>query len=89
MVGKIVIGAKCDINASIRTSCLMRRSVTPVILRSELLSLRRGRKHSALHWDMICDLKQGGEIRAAGRVIYRNGRFTIEDTPGRCQTDLD
>ena len=36
-----------------------------------------GKNHSALHWDMICDLKKGGEIRADGKVIYRNGKFTI------------
>jgi aminopeptidase len=36
-----------------------------------------GKNHSALHWDMVCDLKRGGEITADGEVIYRNGRFTI------------
>ncbi|MFH1314036.1 MAG: aminopeptidase [Candidatus Eisenbacteria bacterium] len=36
-----------------------------------------GKNHSALHWDMICDLKKGGEIKADGKVIYRNGKFTI------------
>jgi len=36
-----------------------------------------GKNHSALHWDMVCDLKKGGEITADGKVIYRNGKFTI------------
>jgi aminopeptidase len=36
-----------------------------------------GKNHSAIHWDMICDLKKGGEIKADGKVIYRNGKFTI------------
>jgi aminopeptidase len=36
-----------------------------------------GRNHSALHWDMICNLRKGGEIKADGKVIYRNGKFTI------------
>jgi aminopeptidase len=36
-----------------------------------------GKNHSAIHWDMICDLKKGGRITADGRVIYRNGKFTI------------
>jgi aminopeptidase len=36
-----------------------------------------GKNHSAIHWDMICDLKKGAEIRADGKVIYRNGKFTI------------
>ena len=36
-----------------------------------------GKNHSAIHWDMVCDLKKGGEINADGKVIYRNGKFTI------------
>ena len=30
---------------------------------------------SALHWDMVCDLRDGGEIQADGEPIYRDGRF--------------
>jgi aminopeptidase len=33
---------------------------------------------SALHWDMVCDLRDGGEIHADGEVIYRDGRFVPE-----------
>lgn len=36
-----------------------------------------GKNHSAIHWDMVCDLKKDGEILADGRVIYRKGAFTI------------
>lgn len=36
-----------------------------------------GKNHSALHWDMVCNLKKGGEIEADGKVIYRNGKFNI------------
>jgi len=36
-----------------------------------------GKNDSALHWDMVCDLKRGSEITADGKVIYRNGKFTI------------
>jgi aminopeptidase len=36
-----------------------------------------GKNSSALHWDMVCDLKKGGEIKADGKVIYRNGKFVI------------
>jgi aminopeptidase len=36
-----------------------------------------GKNHSAIHWDMVCDLKKGGEIEADGKVIYRNGKFAI------------
>jgi len=30
---------------------------------------------SAVHWDMICDIRQDSEILADGEVIYRNGAF--------------
>jgi len=33
------------------------------------------RTRSALHWDMVCDLRSGGEIHADGEPIYRDGRF--------------
>jgi aminopeptidase len=37
--------------------------------------------HSALHWDMVCDLRSGGEIHADGEVIYRDGKFLPEFAP--------
>jgi aminopeptidase len=36
-----------------------------------------GVNKSGLHWDMVSDLVKGGEILGDGKVIYRNGRFTI------------
>jgi aminopeptidase len=30
---------------------------------------------SALHWDMVCDLRAGGEVYADGELVYRDGRF--------------
>ena len=30
---------------------------------------------SALHWDMVCDLRSGGEVWADGALVYRDGRF--------------
>lgn len=40
-----------------------------------------GRNKSALHWDMVCDLRRGGVIEADGRVISRDGRFTNRAWP--------
>jgi aminopeptidase len=37
-----------------------------------------GRNTSGLHWDMICDLRDEGEVYADGEVIWRNGRFTAD-----------
>jgi len=30
---------------------------------------------SALHWDLICDLRDGGEVYADGELCYRDGAF--------------
>jgi aminopeptidase len=32
---------------------------------------------SAIHWDMICDMRSEAEIAVDGEVIYRNGRFVF------------
>jgi aminopeptidase len=34
---------------------------------------------SGLHWDMICDLRSGGEIWVDGELLYKNGQFVIEE----------
>jgi aminopeptidase len=34
-----------------------------------------GTNRSALHWDMVCDLRRGGEVYADGELVYRDGRF--------------
>jgi aminopeptidase len=34
-----------------------------------------GVNKSAIHWDMICDLRRDSEIRLDGEVVYRNGKF--------------
>jgi aminopeptidase len=34
-----------------------------------------GSNRSGLHWDMVCDLREGGEVHGDGELIYRDGRF--------------
>jgi len=34
-----------------------------------------GKNKSAIHWDMICDLRRGGKLYADGVLIQRDGRF--------------
>jgi aminopeptidase len=34
-----------------------------------------GRVQSALHWDLVCDLRSGSEVYADGELVYRDGRF--------------
>ena len=33
---------------------------------------------SAIHWDMVCDMRQGGEIWVDGELLYKDGAFAIE-----------
>jgi len=34
-----------------------------------------GKNQSGLHWDMVCDLRQGGQVFVDGTLISENGRF--------------
>ncbi|MTI67305.1 MAG: aminopeptidase [Firmicutes bacterium] len=36
-----------------------------------------GKNESGIHWDMLCDMKNGGEIFADGKLIYKDGKFII------------
>ncbi|MDQ3398279.1 MAG: aminopeptidase [Deinococcota bacterium] len=36
-----------------------------------------GTNESAIHWDMICDLRQGGAIYLDGELFQENGKFKV------------
>jgi aminopeptidase len=36
-----------------------------------------GQNQSAIHWDMICDMRQGGEIHVDGDLFYKDGEFVV------------
>ncbi|PHR93856.1 MAG: aminopeptidase, partial [Blastopirellula sp.] len=40
-----------------------------------------GINQSGLHWDMVCDLRQGGQIFVDGELISENGRFLNPEYP--------
>jgi aminopeptidase len=40
-----------------------------------------GSNTSGLHWDMICDLREEGEVYADGELIWQAGRFLHEPLP--------
>jgi aminopeptidase len=46
-----------------------------------------GLNRSALHLDLICDLRREGEVYADGELVWRNGRFLQDPapTPDRAQ----
>lgn len=39
------------------------------------------KNQSALHWDMICDLREGGTITADGELLSKDGKFIFPDWP--------
>jgi aminopeptidase len=36
-----------------------------------------GLNESAVHWDLICDLRRGGRLSADGEVILADGAFAV------------
>lgn len=36
-----------------------------------------GKNVSAIHWDMVCDMRGEGAITADGELVYQNGKFLI------------
>jgi len=40
-----------------------------------------GKNQSGLHWDMVCDLREGGQIFVDGELISENGRFLNPEFP--------
>jgi aminopeptidase len=41
-----------------------------------------GQNSSYLHWDMICDLREEGEVHADGELVWKAGRFLAEARDG-------
>jgi aminopeptidase len=40
-----------------------------------------GENESALHWDLVCDLREEGEVYADGELVWRAGRFLEQPEP--------
>ncbi len=40
-----------------------------------------GRNESGVHWDLICDLRDEGEVYADGELVWKAGRFLHEPQP--------
>jgi aminopeptidase len=41
-----------------------------------------GENPSNVHWDMICDLREEGEVHADGELVWKAGRFVSEAVVG-------
>jgi aminopeptidase len=78
MVGEIAIGTNYNIKKFTK-NILFDEKLGGTIHLAVGASLPEagGKNVSAIHWDMICDMKDGGEIYADGELIYKNGKFII------------
>ena len=36
-----------------------------------------GVNKSRVHWDMVCDFRDGGEVYADGKLIHKDGKFLV------------
>jgi aminopeptidase len=36
------------------------------------------RNESAIHWDLLCDMKDGGQIIVDDELVYEEGKFLIK-----------
>ena len=78
-VGEIAIGTNDNIQRFTKNMLFDEKMGGTVHLAVGLGIPGSGSKNfSALHWDMLKDMRDGGEIHADGAVIYRNGHFLPE-----------
>jgi aminopeptidase len=77
--GEIAIGTNEQIRRFSKNMLLDEKMGGTIHLAVGLAIPGSGSKNfSALHWDMLKDMREGGEILADGEVIYRDGRFLPE-----------
>ena len=48
-----------------------------------------GENSSAVHWDMVCDLREGGSLTVDGEELQRDGRFLVCSGPAGPATRRD
>lgn len=77
-VGEIAVGTNYGITRFTRNTLFDEKIGGTVHLAAGMsLPESGGVNKSAIHWDMVCDLREGGEILADGRLIHKDGKFLI------------
>jgi aminopeptidase len=77
-VGEIAIGTNGNINRFTKNMLFDEKMGGTVHLAIGAGFPLSGSKNvSGIHWDMLKDMREGGEIYADGKLIYRNGAFLI------------
>ena len=77
-LGEFGIGTNYGINRFIRNILFDEKIGGTVHLAAgRSVAASGGANKSALHWDMICDLRDGGELYFDGALVQKNGKFVI------------
>jgi len=77
-LGELGIGTNYGSQPARRRSCSTRRSAAPSTWRSERAYPETGGENkSAVHWDLVCDLRSGGSITVDGVELQRDGAFQV------------
>ena len=75
-VGEIAIGTNENINRFTKNMLFDEKMGNTVHLAiGKGIPMSGSKNDSAIHWDMLKDMSEGGEIYADGSLIYRNGSF--------------
>lgn len=74
-VGEVAIGTNYNINRFIKNMLFDEKIGGTIHLAlGKSYPLSGGRNTSAIHWDMLCDMRDGGEIYADGELFYKDGK---------------
>ena len=80
-VGEIAVGTNDRIDRFTRNMLLDEKMGGTIHLAlGRGIPLCGSRNKSAIHWDLLKDMRDGGEIFADGKLIYQDGRFIQRDT---------
>ena len=77
-LGEFAIGTNKRINKFIKSILFDEKIGGTIHMALGYGFLEAGSKNeSAIHWDMICDMREGGQIAADGEIFYDSGEFSI------------
>jgi aminopeptidase len=76
MVGEVAFGLNYEIDRFTRNILLDEKiGGTMHLALGAGFAQAGGANTSALHWDMICDLRAEGEVLADGELVWKDGSF--------------
>jgi aminopeptidase len=77
-VGEIAVGTNYDIQKFTRNMLFDEKiGGTAHLAIGRSIAESGGQNVSTIHWDMLCDMREGGKIYADDQVIYENGKFVV------------